>query len=152
MIGKVAYEAYRTTSIGVSLVTGLPIPSWEMLTAAIQNAWNVAAAAVLREQPLRPNQASLWALKEAMARLAREQGSMNIGFVEILGSVVSHTSANTVFRFHEVPELVAGTVDPLAPLPPRRYLEIHVFTKGHGIVETSCEMGATDPNEGRPKA
>jgi hypothetical protein len=45
--GQVAYEAYRTQTEGRSLVSGAELPPWDGLSAQIQEAWTVAAAAVL---------------------------------------------------------------------------------------------------------
>lgn len=46
-LGKVAYEGYRAFSDGKSLVSGQPIPEWEMLSEPIQLAWMAAADAVV---------------------------------------------------------------------------------------------------------
>lgn len=45
--GQRAYEAYKTYAGGVSLVSGVPLPDWEDLEPAIQQAWAAAASAVL---------------------------------------------------------------------------------------------------------
>ena len=45
--GQVAYEAYRTHTDGRSLVSGAELPPWDGLSPEIQEAWTVAAAAVL---------------------------------------------------------------------------------------------------------
>ena len=44
--GRIAYEAYRDSTGGKSLVSGAPIPYWSKLPALIQNAWGAAANAV----------------------------------------------------------------------------------------------------------
>lgn len=50
-LGRVAYEAYRNTSGGVSLVSGAELPTWEDQREEIQQAWCAAAGAVQRELP-----------------------------------------------------------------------------------------------------
>ena len=45
-LGEQAYEAYRTHSGGVSLVSGAAIPPWHKMDPRIQEAWSAAAAAV----------------------------------------------------------------------------------------------------------
>jgi len=50
--GKVGYEAYRAHTGGISLVSKLPIPEWEKLSPAIQNAWDAAAGAILSLIPM----------------------------------------------------------------------------------------------------
>ncbi len=44
-LGKAAYEAYRKDAGGKSLVSGQPIPEFDVLPEAIQHAWNEAAHA-----------------------------------------------------------------------------------------------------------
>ncbi len=44
---KVAYEAYRSHTGGVSLASGHPIPEWEALRPDIQEAWGAAAKALV---------------------------------------------------------------------------------------------------------
>lgn len=46
-IGKVAYDAYWGHTGGKSLATGDDLPMWENLPLEIQDAWRVAADAVL---------------------------------------------------------------------------------------------------------
>lgn len=50
-LGRVAYEAYRNSSRGVSLVSGQELPSWDDQRDEIQSAWCAAATAVQRELP-----------------------------------------------------------------------------------------------------
>ncbi len=45
--GQAGYEAYRNHTDGKSLVTGAELPPWDELGPEIQEAWNVAAVAVL---------------------------------------------------------------------------------------------------------
>jgi len=45
-LGKLAYNAYRKHTGGVSLATGQQIPEFEGLNPAIRDAWAVAASAV----------------------------------------------------------------------------------------------------------
>ena len=45
-LGQLAYEGYRRTTGGVSLVSGAPLPLWEELAWHIQAAWAVAAGDV----------------------------------------------------------------------------------------------------------
>ena len=45
-MGEVAYEAYRKSSDGRSLVSGKLIPPWGMLDDKIREAWIEAAMAV----------------------------------------------------------------------------------------------------------
>ena len=46
-LAKIAYEAYRNHTGGISLVSKLPIPEWEKLNTNIQEAWIAAANAVI---------------------------------------------------------------------------------------------------------
>lgn len=46
-LGKVAYDAYWGHTGGKSLATGDDLPMWEDLPLEIQDAWRVAADAVL---------------------------------------------------------------------------------------------------------
>ena len=46
--GKANYEGYREESLGVSLVSGDPLPAWGDLPAAIRRAWDAGALAVER--------------------------------------------------------------------------------------------------------
>jgi hypothetical protein len=48
-LGRVAYEAYRNSSRGVSLVSGQELPNWEDQRDEIQSAWCAAAQAVQRD-------------------------------------------------------------------------------------------------------
>lgn len=45
--GKIAYDAYCTSSGGVSLVSGAKLPAWEALSPEIKTAWDCAARAVI---------------------------------------------------------------------------------------------------------
>lgn len=45
-LGQVAYEAYCKSSDGKSLISGAPLPTWDMLKPEIKTAWNAAAEAV----------------------------------------------------------------------------------------------------------
>lgn len=45
--GKVAYEGYRVSSGGRSLVSGVTLPEWTDLTPEIREAWTSAADSVL---------------------------------------------------------------------------------------------------------
>jgi len=48
-LGKLAYDAYRSTTGGHSAVTGDPLPEWQDLPSdAIRDAWIAAAEAVRR--------------------------------------------------------------------------------------------------------
>jgi len=42
-LAREAYEAYCLAADGKSLVTGDPLPSWEMLPEKIQHAWLISA-------------------------------------------------------------------------------------------------------------
>jgi len=44
--GKIAYEAYCKQAHGVSLVSGVELPSWDDLAESIRLAWNASAQAV----------------------------------------------------------------------------------------------------------
>lgn len=46
-LARVAYDAYRNHTGGISLISKLPIPEWEKLNSDIQEAWKAAAAAVV---------------------------------------------------------------------------------------------------------
>jgi hypothetical protein len=48
-LGKIAYEAYRKDSGGKSLISGQPIPAFDILPEAIQHAWSEAAHAAAEE-------------------------------------------------------------------------------------------------------
>lgn len=48
--GQIAYTNYCRHSNGVSLISGAPLPSWDEQGEQIQEAWEVAAAAVCLEQ------------------------------------------------------------------------------------------------------
>lgn len=50
-LGDVAYEAYRQTTGGRSLVSGAPLPGWLDLPEDIREAWRAAADAVLMYDP-----------------------------------------------------------------------------------------------------
>lgn len=43
---KKAYDAYSAQSGGKSLISGAPLPTFDVLTAEIQDAWYAAADAV----------------------------------------------------------------------------------------------------------
>jgi hypothetical protein len=45
--GRVAYEAYRKSSDGKSLVSGQALPEWDGLHERIKQAWEDAALSVL---------------------------------------------------------------------------------------------------------
>ena len=45
-LGKIAYNAYRKSSGGKSLVSGVKLPEWEELSNEIRTAWECAASAV----------------------------------------------------------------------------------------------------------
>lgn len=47
MFGKIAYDAYKGKSNGLSLISGATLPEWEVLASNIQDAWSAAANAVL---------------------------------------------------------------------------------------------------------
>lgn len=47
-LGQHAYEGYFDSCGGKSLVSGAPLPGWEGQTMKIQEAWNKAAARVLK--------------------------------------------------------------------------------------------------------
>ena len=49
--GRVAYGAYVKQAGGVSLVSGVTLPTWENLPDSIQTAWAYAARAVLEANP-----------------------------------------------------------------------------------------------------
>lgn len=46
MSGRIAYEAYRNHTGGISLVSKQPIPEWDALPGEIKAAWKVAAETV----------------------------------------------------------------------------------------------------------
>ena len=46
-LGQVAYEAYRASTGGVSLVSGDRLPSWEDQAPEIQAAWEAGAQAAV---------------------------------------------------------------------------------------------------------
>ena len=46
LAARIAYAAYRHSAGRKSLVTGQPLPDWEMLSPAIQEAWHAAALAL----------------------------------------------------------------------------------------------------------
>lgn len=46
-MGQIAYEAYSQQSRGKSLVSGAQLPPWPQLSPEIQQAWVVAAQAVI---------------------------------------------------------------------------------------------------------
>lgn len=48
-LGEIAYEAYRVSSNGKSLVSGQNIPSFANLSEPIQTAWQAAGDAVAAE-------------------------------------------------------------------------------------------------------
>ena len=45
-LGQLGYEAYAQHTDWKSLATGCALPAWDNLSAAIQNAWEVASNAV----------------------------------------------------------------------------------------------------------
>lgn len=47
--GQAAYEGYRAYSRGKSLISGQPIPGWEVLEDDLVRAWEAAAQAVADE-------------------------------------------------------------------------------------------------------
>jgi hypothetical protein len=47
-LAKIAYEAYRASTGGVSAVSGAPLPEWEDQAQPIRDAWDAAAQAVAR--------------------------------------------------------------------------------------------------------
>jgi len=48
-LAEIAYEAYRDHTGGISLVSKLPIPTWEKLSPEIKAAWEAASIAVRKE-------------------------------------------------------------------------------------------------------
>lgn len=68
---RVAYEAYRAHSGGVSLISGLPIPQWEYLHSGIQEAWVAAASAVAA-----PLELAVSELRRANADLQEHVGEL----------------------------------------------------------------------------
>ena len=48
--GEIAYNAYKQSSKGKSLVSGKDIPEWDFLEVAIQKAWNESARAVRKAE------------------------------------------------------------------------------------------------------
>jgi hypothetical protein len=44
--GQTAYEAYFAACEGKSLISGVPLPSWDGQAEKIQDAWNLAGATV----------------------------------------------------------------------------------------------------------
>lgn len=46
-LGKEAYEGYKLSCKGVSLISGAPLPSWDNQAPSIQAAWAEAAAAAI---------------------------------------------------------------------------------------------------------
>lgn len=47
LFGQRGYEAYSKAAGGRSLVSGDPLPGWDALPEAIQQAWVAAAAAII---------------------------------------------------------------------------------------------------------
>ncbi len=47
-LGQVAYEAYFDYSDGKSLISGAALPVWDVQKSEIQQAWEAAAAAVVK--------------------------------------------------------------------------------------------------------
>jgi hypothetical protein len=47
--GQIAYEAYRISSGGYSLITGSKLPEWDDLRPDVQAAWAASARAVISE-------------------------------------------------------------------------------------------------------
>lgn len=45
-LGRIAYDAYRSMSHGLSLVSGQPIPEYDALPESIKAAWFAAGTAV----------------------------------------------------------------------------------------------------------
>lgn len=45
-LAEIAYEAYRSDTGGVSLVSGRAIPAWSELPEPIKKAWGAAATAI----------------------------------------------------------------------------------------------------------
>ncbi len=50
-LARIAYDAYRDHTGGVSLPTGQPIPQWPQLRPEIQAAWQASADAVKMTEP-----------------------------------------------------------------------------------------------------
>lgn len=50
-LARIAYDAYRAHTGGVSLATGQPIPEWPQLRPEIQAAWQASAEAVKMAEP-----------------------------------------------------------------------------------------------------
>lgn len=48
--GKIAYDAYKNSSGGVSLISGVRLPEWDSLKLEIQQGWTAGALAVLKAQ------------------------------------------------------------------------------------------------------
>lgn len=46
--GQVAYDAYLNASNGKSLISGAPLPQWFEQAPEIRDAWDAAAAAVIK--------------------------------------------------------------------------------------------------------
>jgi hypothetical protein len=78
-LAKMAYDAYCTSTGGVSLISGDKLPEFEVLKPAIQEAWDAAAGAVRLSFYREHDQAQLDHLKAqsallyAQAELARAQ-------------------------------------------------------------------------------
>ena len=45
-LGEIGYEAYRSHTGGISIISGQPIPEWSALRAEIREAWEAGAGAV----------------------------------------------------------------------------------------------------------
>lgn len=54
--GQVCFEGYAEQSEGVSLVSGVQLPVWEMLPRDIQDAWEAGASAVLADDAQKRSQ------------------------------------------------------------------------------------------------
>lgn len=46
--GQASYEAYCEKAGGVSLVSGEPLPGWDLLLPDVRDAWESAAQAAVR--------------------------------------------------------------------------------------------------------
>lgn len=49
-LGQIAYEGYFRSCGGKSLISGAPLPTWDLQATAIKEAWEAAASAVLEAE------------------------------------------------------------------------------------------------------
>lgn len=81
MTGKIAYDAYRNHTGGISLASGQNIPGWEDLHAPIRAAWEAAAKAVVFDHI---NAGHLHELLDEGLAFLRKLNRLADGFIEEL--------------------------------------------------------------------